>query len=147
MGDLANSFELVRTVVADLSAADLGPLVFGGWAEELLGLAPPRTHSDIDLLVVAEAQAVEVFVSRRHEIVQKRFSHKRAYVEDGVVVELFLVDRHEGVDKTTFWDTRLWTWPSLEPVMVDGLPVAPAAALAAYRTHYDDIAGARITSP
>lgn len=143
---MANSFDLVRTVVADLSAAGLGPLVFGGWAEELLGVTPLRTHSDIDLLVVAEAPAVDVFVSQRQEIVQKRFSHKRAYVEDGVLVELFLVARHEGVETTTFWDTRRWTWPPLEPVMVNGLPVAPAAAVAAYRTHYGDIASARITS-
>lgn len=133
-------------MIADLSEANLGPLVFGGWAEELLGLTAARTHSDIDLLVVAEALAVDVFVSQRREIVQKRFSHKRAYVEDGVMIELFLVDRNEGVETTTFWDTRLWKWPRLEPVMVDGLPVAPAAALAAYRTNYEDIAADRITS-
>ena len=133
-------------MVDDLSAAGLGPLVFGGWAEELLGVTPPRSHSDIDLLVVAKPHAVDDFVSRRQEIVQKRFSHKRAYVEDGVMVELFLVGRDEDVETTTFWDTRLWTWPRLEPVMVDGLPVAPATALAAYRRQYEDIAAARITS-
>ena len=136
----------MRTVVADLSGAGLRPLVFGGWAEQLLGLTPPRSHSDIELLVIAEAPAVDVFVSEHQEIVQKRFSHKRAYVQDGVMVELFLVDRSEDVETTTFWNTRLWKWPRPEPVMVDGLPVAPAGALAAYRTQYEDIAAARISS-
>ena len=109
-------------------------------------MTPPRIHSDIDLLVLAEASMVDDFVSQRQEIVQKRFSHKRAYIEHGVMVELFLVDRDQDVETTMFWDTRLWTWPRLEPVVVDGLPVAPAAALAAYRAQYEDIAAARITS-
>lgn len=133
-------------MVAELSDFGLESLVFGGWAEELLGVTAPRSHRDIDLLVVAGARAVDDFVSRRQEIAQKRFSHKRAYVEDGVMVELFLVDRSEGIETTAFWGTRVWTWPRLEPVMVEGLPVAPAAALVAYRMHHKHLAAARTCS-
>lgn len=120
---------LLRRVLEELEAERLAPLVFGGWAGELLGLEPVRPHKDIDLLVGAEADSVDAFVAERHEVQAKRFSHKRAFVEDGELVELFLVDPATGTTK--FWDRLVVEWPSLEPVIVDQFPVASPAALRA----------------
>jgi len=58
--------------------------------------------------------------------------HKRAFVLDGVMVELFFVRRDGGSLFTTFWAER-HDWPSDTPADVGLLPVASAAAVAGYR--------------
>lgn len=40
----------------------------------------------------------------------KRFSHKRAFIEGGTLVELFLVQRLGATETTTFWNAFTWTW-------------------------------------
>jgi len=127
--------------VGDLSQEALSPLVFGGWASELLGLEAPRPHNDIDLLVVAPTASVEAFVATRDEVVGKRFSHKRAFIEDGALVELFLVD--PAVGTTRFWDTVEVAWPSLDPIVIDDLPVVSATVLRLYQERYSEIHAAR----
>ncbi|HEV2071302.1 MAG TPA: hypothetical protein VGR26_16045 [Acidimicrobiales bacterium] len=79
---------LVTRVVHDLVAFGMIPLIFGGWATELLGLEPARSHRDIDLLVIAPAEVVDAFIASRNEVIEKRLSHKRAFIEAGVLVEL-----------------------------------------------------------
>lgn len=51
VGAVAHDLTLVRSVVADLFAAGFAVTVFGGWAEELHGLAPAGEHGDIDLMI------------------------------------------------------------------------------------------------
>jgi hypothetical protein len=44
----ANDYELLKRVLGRLQCAGFS-FVFGGWAQELLQLAPPRSHLDVDL--------------------------------------------------------------------------------------------------
>ena len=139
---MRNTIEVVRQVVHDLRSAGFRVAVFGGWAEELRNLVPPREHADIDLLVFdADQTELDVFVEAREEICGKRFSHKRAFVASDVMVELILV--RGGT--TVFWDTFEYVWPTGEDVEIDGLPVAPAEYLAAYRADYLAIRSAAVT--
>jgi hypothetical protein len=67
-------------VLALLERAGAPCLVFGGWAEELLGLRAPGPHRDIDLVHLSNAFAtVDMGFERRRlpaEIRPKRFPHK-----------------------------------------------------------------------
>ena len=70
--------------------------VFGGWAEELLGLIGPRRHSDLDLLLPAKSfSALDQFIDKHgvQDIAEKHFPHKRTFEGDSVRVEVFLVHR------------------------------------------------------
>ncbi len=136
---MSNTLELVREVVLDPRLSGFAVAVFGGWAEELLAVIPPRHHADIDLLIFdADTNRLDAFLAQQSEIVDKRLSHKRAFTTHGVMVELFLVVG----DTTTFWDRLLYRWPEAEPIEVDGLPVAPRDYLAAYRRDYATIRAA-----
>jgi hypothetical protein len=131
-----NDLRLVERAIVLLAGCGLRAWVFGGWAEELLGLAPARAHADVDLLVAADDWSdVDVLLAELDEIPAKRFAHKRAFVLDGVLVELFLVRRDGDSLFTTFWDERR-DWPG-DTLADDGpLPVASAAAVAGYRAHH-----------
>jgi hypothetical protein len=128
-----NDLALVERVIGLLASRGVPAWVFGGWAEQLLGIAPPREHGDIDLLVAGDDwTAVDAFLAELDEIPAKRFPHKRAFVLDGVMVELFLVRRDDESLFTTFWGERR-DWPA-DTLDDDGpLPVASAAAVAGYR--------------
>lgn len=141
----ANGLCLVRRVVQELQTAGFRPLLFGGWAEELHGIISQRGHRDIDLLLVEPAlDHLEQFLARRAEIVAKRFSHKRAYVVEGVLVELFLVERSADGYTTTFFGSMRWQWPDLAaPVTVTGLALAPIEALMMYRAKHAAINAVR----
>jgi hypothetical protein len=128
-----NDLALVERAIGLLATGGVPAWVFGGWAEELLGLAPPRVHGDIDVLVAGDDWgAVDALFPELDEITAKRFAHKRAFGLDGVMVELFLVRRDEESLFTTFWGERR-DWPP-DTLDDDGpLPVASAAAVAGYR--------------
>jgi hypothetical protein len=129
-----NDLALVERVIGLLASRGVPAWVFGGWAEELLGLAPARSHGDVDLLVAADDwTAVDALLTELDEIEAKRFAHKRAFVIDGVMVELFLVRRDEDSLFTTFWGERR-DWPVDTLDDDSALPVASAAAVAGYRT-------------
>jgi hypothetical protein len=136
-----NALPLVRRVVEELRTAGFRPQVFGGWAEELHGVISPRPHSDIDLLLVDPAlDRLDQFLARRGEIVAKRFSHKPAYVVDGMMVELFLVERCADGYTTTFFGSMRWPWPDLAaPATVASLPLATTEALSMYRANHGAI--------
>jgi len=131
-----NDLDFLRSVVALLAGWGVDTWVFGGWAEEIHGLSPPREHEDIDLLYVAadfdrvDALCHEGAVT---EIVAKRFPHKRALVIDGVMVELFLVQRDGVGMHTDFWASVRLDWPSNTLSTQRGIPVASESALAAFR--------------
>ena len=131
-----NDLAFVERVLALLADEGIAAWVFGGWAEELLGLAESRPHGDLDLLVRADDwQVVDGLLAQLDEIQAKRFEHKRAFVLDGVMVELFLVRRDAEGLFTTFWGARR-PWP--ENTLDGGgpLPVASSAAVAGYRAHH-----------
>jgi hypothetical protein len=112
--------------------------VFGGWAEELRGVIRPRPHRDVDLLVVdPDLGRLDEHVAARGEIGGKRFSHKRAFTVDGVLVELFLVFG----GSTTFFDAETYVWPPLGIEAIDGLDVVSTEVLSAYRRNHERLVG------
>lgn len=133
----------VLSVLSRLERAGIRPWLFGGWAEELRGLRPAGAHGDIDLLYPASSfNAVDDFLALDPavtEIVPKRFSHKRAFEIEKVVVELILVERENGGDFTRFFsglyrfqwpeDTFAWLASGNHP----RLPVVGECALRRYR--------------
>lgn len=126
-----NDLHFVLEVVDGLWERGIRTWIFGGWGEELRGLCPPREHVDVDLLYPARDWA-RVDALDLDWIEGKRFAWKRAFRQDGVMVELFLVERDE-----TGWYTRLkrrrHDWPDNVFSTNGRLPVASTAALAAYR--------------
>ncbi|MDQ7248154.1 nucleotidyltransferase domain-containing protein [Dongia sedimenti] len=141
-GRTSNDREFLKRVFARLQHAGFAPLLFGGWAEELLGLAPARVHRDVDLLLPADSfAALDRFLGSAaagdwREIAAKRFAHKRALLAEGVMVEFTLV---EPGPVTRFWGDVEFRW--LEPLAHDGplaidgvaLPTVSAANLLRYR--------------
>jgi hypothetical protein len=133
-----NDLGFVMKVTSLLDDALVNVWLFGGWAEELQGLVPARAHRDVDLLHPAEDfTRVDALLRAEPalvEIVAKRFAHKRAFLLDGVMVELFLVrsdpdgyytDLPEGVKHR--WPTDVFDERQL------GLRVASVNALVGYR--------------
>lgn len=117
-----------------LEAHGIVTWLFGGWAEELHGMTPPRGHRDIDLLYLAESfRAVDRFLraGEVQEIAAKRFPHKRAFLSAGVMTEIILV----RPDLTTdFWSRTCFVWPpDTFDHRCDETRVASSAALTAYR--------------
>jgi hypothetical protein len=134
-----HNLQLVGTVVAALAEVGCETWIFGGWAEEINGLCPPRGHGDIDLLLPARSfhQLDALFDGGVFsEIVTKRFPHKRALRYDDVVVELFLVQRDTLGPHTSFWGCVRHDWPSNTCTDRLGLRVATPEALRGYRAHH-----------
>lgn|GEM_PF-554688 len=129
-------------MLARLRAAGLPVWLAGGWAEELRGLIPPRPHRDIDLLCRADDFAVlEAFLRHNpefEEISAKRFSHKRAVLLAGLMIEFVLVQQGAPGFFTRFFGGRFrLDWPAgsfEQDLQVAGQPV-PAASIEALR-HY-----------
>lgn len=116
--------------------------LFGGWAEEMRGLSAPRSHRDVDLLYAGtDFDIVEALVVERrlHEIAGKRFPHKRAFFFDGVMVELFLVQRDSAGLFTSFWGNHRRNWPADTLSSAVGMPVASASALENYRNQHASV--------
>ena len=135
-----NDRSAVLRLVSVLAGDEIPTWVFGGWAEELRGVASPRPHRDIDLLYRgSDFRPVDELIERRHlpTIPAKRLGHKRALVLNDVVVELFLVRSDYNVTPhTIFWDRLRYDWPRDVFGFVDQVPVASAAALQRYRADY-----------
>jgi hypothetical protein len=136
-----NNKEFLFAVLDDLQALPIA--VFGGWAEEILGLAQARPHSDVDLLLACEDfTALEAMLNtdeRYTGIPEKRFSHKRAYEKNGIRIEVILVN--PNTLRTTFFDHLTFTWPAdalLHRSQFGGrlIPVASRAALELYRKEH-----------
>jgi len=112
-----NDHRLLARVLGRLQDAGFSPLVFGGWAQELLQLVPPRPHADVDLLLLADSfSALDQFMpsAESHDCSQikaKRFAHKRAFIAQSVMVELTLVE--PGL-VTRFWGDVPFHW--LDPL-------------------------------
>ncbi len=146
--DQENNSEFLFAVLDDLRTLPVA--VFGGWAEEIIGLAPSRRHSDVDLLLASpDFTALETIFNtdeRYTRIPEKRFSHKRAYEKNGIRIEVFLVDPHTL--HTIFFDRLSFIWPSdtLSQRLPFGgrlVPVASRAALELYRKEHLQILNTR----
>lgn len=129
-----NDLGFVERAVSLLTSKGVDTWVFGGWGEELRGLILPREHVDLDLLYAAEDWD-EVDVLYLDWFASKRYPWKRAFALEGVMVELFLVQRDERG-----WFTQLkrrrHDWPENLLGTNGRLPVASTAALASYRHSY-----------
>jgi hypothetical protein len=140
-----NDLSLVRAVVTDLQKVGFQVLLIGGWAEELQGLADPRQHEDIDVVLLDPiAEALEAFVAERDEVVEKRLSQKRAYRANGVLVELFVATSIDAGYQTVWWDRLPWSWDSdMSSTMIKELPVASKGALTRFRESHAEIIASR----
>ncbi|NKJ07904.1 MULTISPECIES: hypothetical protein [unclassified Rhizobium] len=114
---MENTREKVAAVTANLRRSGIICDLFGGWAEEILGLREPSTHSDIDLVYRCESFG-EFDIKLQNildfeEIPLKRFRHKRAFRHFGTLCEVTLVQEQERPltlfwgDVPFFWDTPL----------------------------------------
>jgi hypothetical protein len=145
----SNDLPFVRDVTGRLEAAGIVTWVFGGWAEELLGLRPARAHRDVDLLYpAADFTQVDTFLAsgrRVTEIAGKRFPHKRAFLDDGIMVELLLVQSPcPGEYVTIFWGDTPHQWPhDVFSTTASGLRLASAASLRSYRASHPRLRGPR----
>lgn len=141
---MPSQFRQVLSVVRFLEDARLDCALFGGWAEEALGLCEARPHSDIDLLLLDQSFETADAVFRGgltlfEEIPEKRFAHKRAYRFEGTVVEFILVQQVDGHAHTDFWGDIRFNWK--QPVACElifrneRLLIATPANLRHYRTN------------
>jgi hypothetical protein len=105
--------------------------IFGGWADELRGLIPPRDHVDLDLLYPARDWS-RVDALPLEWIETKRFPWKRAFRLQGTNVELFLVER-DAHGWYTQLRRRRHDWPDNVFQTNGRVPVASTAALDGYR--------------
>jgi hypothetical protein len=139
---LTNDLAFVHRVLRLLRGRGIETWVFGGWAEELHGLRPPWPHGDLDLLARAP---IADGLAGLHEISAKRFRHKRAFVVDGVMVELLLVEADEAGPFTQLW-TYKHRWP-VDVIEAGGeLPLASRAAVRGYRAAHRRVDQARPTT-
>ena len=110
--------------------------LFGGWAEQLLGLSEPTVHKDLDFLYPAEDFALlDAFMSIEgvEEIGVKRSGCSRGFVADRHFVEFYLV-REDGQG----WYTDFWgyvhRWPTDTFSDESDFPKASEASLVGLRS-------------
>ena len=129
-----NDLAFVERAQTTLRRNGVETWVFGGWGEELRGLIRPREHVDLDLLYPAESWA-EVDALDLEWLASKRYEWKRAFILEGIMVELFLV-RHDEQGWYTELARRTHRWPDNVLNSNGHLRVASTAALASYRHSY-----------
>ena len=139
---MKNSLETVVAVAAQLRRLGIACDLFGGWAEEILGIREPSTHSDIDMIYRSEN--FEHFDLRLKEATDfkevplKRFRHKRAFQYRNTLCEIMLV-KGQDTPTTLFWGDVpfLWDTPLLHraPIQIGAEPltIVSAGNLARYR--------------
>jgi hypothetical protein len=144
-----HTFDFVLGIMGRLAQAQIVTWLGGGWAEELRGMCSPRSHRDVDLLYPAPhfshldqwlAGATDLSV-----LPAKRFSHKRAFLCEHVMVEVLLLEPGQKEGSTTnFFNRRyqlIWPHQTLSSLSVKDqmVPVASAEALQQYRQHHHHI--------
>jgi hypothetical protein len=106
---------MIAAIIRRLGAGEVDCLLFGGWAEEAIGLAPPSPHSDLDLLLPSQSfEALDDLLSAApgeiEEVRLKRFAHKRAFLTEGTLVEVTLVQELGEAIVTWFWGDVHFEW-------------------------------------
>lgn len=127
-----NDLDFVHDVVQMLGARGVKVWVFGGWAEQLVGLAEPRRHVDVDLLYPAESfDELDALALPWIETA----AYKRTFAHDGVMVEVFLMKR-DDLGFYTELPGGTFRWPRDVLSGVHGLRVVGADSLRLYRAAY-----------
>ncbi|MGH6913778.1 MAG: hypothetical protein ACREH3_08745 [Geminicoccales bacterium] len=136
-------------VLGLLARARVPCLLFGGWAEECLGLRAVGPHRDIDLVHLSDSfAAADVALETGRlpdEIRAKRFPHKRAFAWRGLCCEILLIRDWRTRPVTWFWGDAPLFWQApvahSRPVIRAGhhFRVVSAANLRLYRRHHRDM--------
>jgi len=129
-----NDLKFVDRAVSLLSSKGVDTWVFGGWGEELRGLIKPRKHADVDLLYPADDWRVvdDLYLDW---VDAKRFPWKRAFMLEGIMVELFLA-RYDARGWYTQLERRRHDWPENVFSATGRIRVVSTAALAGSRHSY-----------
>lgn len=130
---MANSRETLATVLKIFRESGLPCDIFGGWAEELLGLRAPWHHADIDLTYRGDSLAALDAIGGIFEpVAAKRFRHKRAFLFEGTLCEIILVREADTRPLTLYWGDVPFHWeqPFLhsDTVNLGGEPVTIVSA-------------------
>jgi hypothetical protein len=126
VNDVADVLRIVDT----LAAVGVRTWVWGGWAEELRGLASPREHGAVRLLYPGpDFHRVDAFLGADDDGGR---DWRRAFELDGIPVFLTLV-RRDGDGWYTEFPRGRHRWPDDVFQPTARLPVVSAAALAEYR--------------
>ncbi|MGE0213200.1 MAG: hypothetical protein AB7S41_16035 [Parvibaculaceae bacterium] len=143
MSDAASDGAVVLRTLDLLARAGIRCDLFGGWAEELLGLRASGSHGDLDLVCRAsDFVPLDVALPALPEVEEvraKRFAHKRAFTHLGLLCEILLVQGPSEAPVTVFWNDTPFAWetPLLHPTgcLLKGrrLSVVSAANLLRYR--------------
>ncbi|HTO31414.1 MAG TPA: hypothetical protein VL202_09590 [Pararhizobium sp.] len=144
---MENTREKVAAVVAKLRSSGIICDLFGGWAEEVLGLREPSAHGDIDMLyrneTFKELDSKLPDIPEFEEVPLKRFRHKRAFRFYGTLCEITLVQERDG-PFTLFWGDVPFRWdtPLLHGFLVEvgrePISVVSANNLKQYRDLHKD---------
>jgi len=147
-----NTLTFVCDLTQNLAAANIQIWIFGGWAEELWEMYPPRLHHDIDLLYPAsDFQYLEQWIKTRpgvEYITGKHFYHKRAVKIQQVLIEFFLLESDSDGYRTNFFKGRYqlrWPAHTLAHKHLDNgykMPLASIEALQLYRGQHAFISAA-----
>jgi len=141
-----NTLAFVFDIIHFFEAAKISLWLFGGWAEELWQITPPRSHRDIDFLYPADSfQGLDQYIDKKkgvEEIQSKRFSHKRAIIYRDVMIEFLFVKQAEAACYTDFFSGQYrLEWPRdllFHSRNVSGynIPIASKPALLLYRQRH-----------
>ncbi|MCQ1853215.1 hypothetical protein [Neorhizobium galegae] len=119
---MANTLATVAEVLSILEKHGAPCHVFGGWAEEILGLRAPWHHADIDLVYLAESfllldAAIAGLQDLALAVPEKRFNHKRAFIFRETLCEIILVKDGKAGPVTNYWGDTVFRWnaPLLHP--------------------------------
>lgn len=129
-----NDLAFVLRAVDLLKSHGVRTWLCGSWAEDLRGLRPPGRHGDLDLLYPARDWN-RVDALRLDWMDGRKLAWMRAFVLEGTMVELFLVER----DKRSWFtrlDRRRHDWPDDVFTTNGRVGVASTAALAGFRAAY-----------
>jgi len=121
-GPRSNPRETLAALLRDIRVQGLSCDVFGGWAEELLGLRKLWEHRDIDLTYQGDSLAAfDAITSGFSPVPLKRFHHKRAFLFRDVLCEILLIQDAESRPVTHYWGDVPFYWdqPLLHPDAVD----------------------------
>jgi hypothetical protein len=129
-----NDLPFVLRAVDLLKSHGVRTWLCGSWAEDLRGLRPPGRHGDLDLLYPGRDWG-RVDALRLDWMDGRTLAWMRAFVLEGTMVELFLVERDARGWFTQF-GRRRQDWPDDVFATNGRVGVASAAALAGFRSAY-----------
>jgi hypothetical protein len=129
-----NDLVFVLRVVDLFAAHGLRGWLFGGWAEELRGVEPPRRHDRVELLYPAPSFRLvdELILAGELEQLSDGRPHVRTILVEGVPVELVLV-RRAGDGWLTDFPGGPHHWPADVFERAAHPPVASSEAVESFR--------------